>query len=234
MGRNLNWIGGLLTALYIGFMSYMISGRISELRDLQLNELGDFLAGAFGPVAFLWLVLGFLQQGEELRQGTKALLLQAEELKNSVAQQSIMAGAATEQIKAQQAALQMQQAEMDKQHQPVFEFTAGSRMSNSAGMVSASTVVRNSGKEIRDVHMVFDPAIGDVASRCIETLFSGHTLPFEFQFEWPKELVQGALLIRYIRLDGSKWLEIFNYSIKPDDPFVRMQRPIGGAPTRDL
>ncbi|NAO52177.1 hypothetical protein EZZ79_20770 [Pseudomonas syringae] len=62
-------------------------------------------------MAFLWLVLRYLQQGDglrlstralelqadELRQGTEALLLQAQELKNSVEQQSIMA-AATQQI----------------------------------------------------------------------------------------------------------------------------------------
>jgi hypothetical protein len=30
-----------------------------DLKQLSLNELGDFLAGAFGPLALFWLVLGF-------------------------------------------------------------------------------------------------------------------------------------------------------------------------------
>ncbi|MBF7686433.1 hypothetical protein I2F17_11440 [Acinetobacter sp. B10A] len=53
----------------------------------KLNEWGDYLAGAFSPLAFFWLVMGYLQQGKELQQNTKALELQAQELKNSVAEQ---------------------------------------------------------------------------------------------------------------------------------------------------
>lgn len=47
--------------------------------DLRPNEFGDFLAGTFAPLAFLWLVVGLLQQGQELR-------LQYQELKKSVDQ----------------------------------------------------------------------------------------------------------------------------------------------------
>jgi hypothetical protein len=50
---------------------------------MPANEVGDFLAGAFSPLAFAWLVLGFIQQGIELRQNSAALLLQAEELKSA-------------------------------------------------------------------------------------------------------------------------------------------------------
>ncbi|GAA5181415.1 hypothetical protein GCM10023345_04880 [Acinetobacter kookii] len=39
----------------------------------NLNSLGDFLAGIFAPVAFFWLILGYVQQGKQLDQNTKAL-----------------------------------------------------------------------------------------------------------------------------------------------------------------
>jgi hypothetical protein len=64
---------------------------LETLRQIPLNELGDFLAGAMGPIAILWLILGFLQQGDELR-------LQVEELKNSVEQQGKVAKAALDQL----------------------------------------------------------------------------------------------------------------------------------------
>jgi hypothetical protein len=51
------------------------------------NEWGDWAAGMFAPVAFFWLVLGYFQQGDELR-------LQAIELHESVRQQGVMASAA--------------------------------------------------------------------------------------------------------------------------------------------
>lgn len=87
MGRALAAIGIVLTLGYALFAWWLVGDRIQTLRSMDLNEVGDFLAGAFGPVAILWLVLGFFQQGIELRQGTDALRLQAKELSNSVEQQ---------------------------------------------------------------------------------------------------------------------------------------------------
>lgn len=61
---------------------------------LSLNELGDFLAGIFAPVAFFWLILGYIQQGKQLDQNTQALeqqeqalQLQIKEMRETVQQQ---------------------------------------------------------------------------------------------------------------------------------------------------
>ena len=45
----------------------LLNYAFSDSKALSLNEWGDFLAGAFGPIAFMWLVTGYLQQGKELR-----------------------------------------------------------------------------------------------------------------------------------------------------------------------
>jgi len=45
---------------------YIFFGHSSSLLD-NPNELGDFLAGFFSPLAFLWLVRGFYQQQDEIR-----------------------------------------------------------------------------------------------------------------------------------------------------------------------
>ncbi|WP_170417246.1 hypothetical protein [Ruegeria arenilitoris] len=101
-------IGGLPLAATFGFI---------KLAPLELNEVGDFLAGAFGPLAIFWLVLGFFQQGKELRASVEALKLQAEELKNSVDQQKAMVGVTQQQLKIDEAAFKensflRQEAEM--------------------------------------------------------------------------------------------------------------------------
>lgn len=101
MRKHLGAIGGALTVIYLTIMVVLVWNRAGTLLTMPLNEVGDFLAGAFGPVAFLWLVLGFLQQGDELRQGTEALNLQATELRNSVEQQKVMAQVATDRAQAQ-------------------------------------------------------------------------------------------------------------------------------------
>lgn len=75
----------VITVIYLWLIFYITD--LASFKKLELNEMGDFLAGGFAPLAFLWLVFGYLQQGEELKQNTEALKLQAQELKNSVEQQ---------------------------------------------------------------------------------------------------------------------------------------------------
>ena len=71
----------------------------------SLNELGDFLAGIFAPIAFFWLILGYIQQAKQLEQNTQALQqqehalqLQIEEMRESVKQQAESANLQYQQI----------------------------------------------------------------------------------------------------------------------------------------
>jgi len=72
--------------IYLFFIAiYTLIFALSEGENVMLssNELGDFLAGSFAPLAFLFLYLGYKQQGKELRQNTRALNIQAAELRIS-------------------------------------------------------------------------------------------------------------------------------------------------------
>ncbi|MGQ1348546.1 hypothetical protein ACT4VF_04445 [Acinetobacter baumannii] len=84
--------------LILGYSLVFIFGDPAKKVLLTSNELGDFLAGIFAPLAFLFLYLGYKQQGRELQQNTKALNLQAQELQNSVEQQRLLVAAATEDL----------------------------------------------------------------------------------------------------------------------------------------
>lgn len=83
------WVFWAVIAYLFLIVIYTILFAVSEGENILLssNELGDFLAGSFAPLAFLFLYLGYKRQGEELKQNTKALEKQAEELANSVAEQ---------------------------------------------------------------------------------------------------------------------------------------------------
>lgn len=100
-GQKAEWYAAYGTIIYIGIIIMVVGAKLEELFTLSLNELGDFLAGSFGPMAFLWLVLGYRQQGRELRLSSDALRLQAEELRNSVEQQTQLVMVGKEQIAAQ-------------------------------------------------------------------------------------------------------------------------------------
>lgn len=75
---------GVITSAYLSLFLVIIIARSRELFSLTLNEVGDFSAGIFAPLAFLWLVLGYRQQGQELRESSRALRVQSEELMKSV------------------------------------------------------------------------------------------------------------------------------------------------------
>lgn len=81
-------VGIGVTVIYVVALGIYAVVQRGPVLNMTPNEFGDALAGAASPLAFLWLVLGYLQQGDELRQNTDALRLQAEELKNSVKQQA--------------------------------------------------------------------------------------------------------------------------------------------------
>lgn len=85
--------GVILSAVYLVAMAIYVIAEWGNLLEMAPNEFGDFLAGAFGPLALGWLVCGYFQQGIELRQNTQALSLQVEELRNSVEQQAALARA---------------------------------------------------------------------------------------------------------------------------------------------
>lgn len=77
---------------------YLFSRSNGYSLPTSLNELGDFLAGIFAPIAFFWLILGYIQQGKQLDQNTtaleqqeRALQLQIDEMKESVQQQKELA-----------------------------------------------------------------------------------------------------------------------------------------------
>lgn len=162
MGRKLSWLGILITAAYALFWTWVLWGRLPEIKKLPLNELGDFLAGGFGPLAILWLILGFFQQGIELRQNSAALHLQAEELKNSVEQQKQMVEVARLEHDANLHALaferqKIQEAkeEASRAAQPRFLFAAAGSSTGGA-QSSWSWSLTNTGGECSDVRLTLD------------------------------------------------------------------------------
>ena len=73
---NLGWV---LTILwFVGIVCYFIFGDLKKPESF--NELGDALAGIVAPIAFLWLILGYRQQSQQLEQNSVAIKQQAKAL----------------------------------------------------------------------------------------------------------------------------------------------------------
>ncbi|OJK06370.1 hypothetical protein [Acinetobacter baumannii] len=88
------WVFIILTGCYFFILYNFFGITPDQVKTLPPNEIGDFLAGAFSPLAFLFLILGYLQntqalkmQSKELKASTDALNQQAIQLTKNVEEQ---------------------------------------------------------------------------------------------------------------------------------------------------
>lgn len=96
--RELDWRLFLAIAITIFWLlggSYYISSTIgwSQFLSQPLEALGSFLEGAFAPLAFLWLVVGYFLQQKELSRNTDAIQQQHVEMQRSSDQAELQAQA---------------------------------------------------------------------------------------------------------------------------------------------
>lgn len=141
----LAWI---LTILWLAFWGCYFFASDTE-GPLKANEVGDFLAGVTAPVAFFWLILGYFQQGEELRQNTEALKLQEYALKQQVEETRELVRITAEQAAATIGAHHFNQQMQVRQAQPHFVATGGSH-----GTAGSKLTVSNLGATITKVRTV--------------------------------------------------------------------------------
>ena len=108
------WLGLGLTGFWILLGMIYISTVVGwgNFAVSPLDDLGNFLEGAFAPLAFLWLVIGYFLQQKELEQNTDALRAQAIEIRRSAEQAIIQSKnlAASEMHARQEAFLQIAQS----------------------------------------------------------------------------------------------------------------------------
>ena len=156
-------IGIILTTIWmtmVGF--YLVNASVNPFA-LDPSQFGDFLAGAIGPVGILWIILGFWQQGDELRSSVRALELQSEELRHSVTQQKALVEVTRGQaeITERQADAQMEALGEERRARlvaslPKLEvYSAGGMSSGNRGL-KTNVFVENIGDDCSSVEMFVD------------------------------------------------------------------------------
>jgi hypothetical protein len=137
--------GVVVTLVYLGVIASQIWFRIPSFYTLTLNEVGDFLAGVLGPVSIFWLILGFKQQGDELKA-------QAREMNNSVREQKNLVENSAGQFQAMMESLELQRKTLALQHAPKVElYSALTFAADGKDMISF--LVMNYGHEAKSVEV---------------------------------------------------------------------------------
>ncbi|MDK1025399.1 MAG: hypothetical protein QGD92_14365, partial [Gammaproteobacteria bacterium] len=82
------WLGLVLTFTYLIIIGIYVSGVIGWQNFFRepIELVGSFLEGAFAPLAFLWLVIGYFLQKKELTLNTQAISKQNEVIRQSAEQ----------------------------------------------------------------------------------------------------------------------------------------------------
>ncbi|MEM7018483.1 MAG: hypothetical protein AAF512_14220 [Pseudomonadota bacterium] len=73
-------LGVCITLFWLGLLGFYISaqGGWGQFILMPPEEMGNFLGGAFAPLAFLWLVIGFFLQQKEITQNAEGIRIQAQ------------------------------------------------------------------------------------------------------------------------------------------------------------
>ncbi len=87
-------LGAVVTLGWITGGVFYFHLQPGNLREMQIDELGGFLEGAFAPLAFMWLVIGMFIQQKELADNTEVMrqsMLQAQQQAEAMAAMEINA-----------------------------------------------------------------------------------------------------------------------------------------------
>lgn len=188
MGSWRLWAGGIVSVLWIVGVVWLVCGRWTQLTSMELNALGDFFAGVFAPLAFLWLVLGYLQQGDELRLSTN-------ELSQSVIAQRDLARVSREQLNGERLFRAAEEAQRELSVRPLFRVMPGEiirspapsqvfDLLNAGGGVTDLIVVLR-GLQPMDTSLVNREALGcneRMSQLFVADLIEGKALKFEISF----------------------------------------------------
>lgn len=217
MNKRLGLVGTVVTLVYLGVLTLLTHERWPKLSTMDLNAVGDFLAGAFGPIAIVWLVLGFIQQGEELKLNTEALKLQADELRQSVAQQRRLVELNNE-----------EQAARREYAKPKFA-VQGRQLLRNAERTLVQLDVQNHGATTTDVRVSLDPQCvwGDLLSE--QVLREGDIRSQVLNFETGQpEVGNVRMSIDFVDAAGVKGVAAFQITLAwgTDGVSVIVQRAI--------
>lgn len=144
------YVGIVLTLCYFMGVFFVIV-RMDLNKVSSWNELGDFLAGVFSPVAFLWLIVGYLQQQSELSNNTKQLKLQAEELNNSVQQAAELNSLTKQQIEINLKAMKEASDKYRLSILPIINIQGLSFSKSSSGFIVYNIEFKNTGATGKEV-----------------------------------------------------------------------------------
>lgn len=206
---HLLFFGGVIVSiLYLAAMGTYAWSVWSLMIKMSPDEFATFLSGAFAPLAFLWLVLGFRQQGDELQNSARALWLQGEELRNSVEQQRQLVEVSREQLSAEYSARLKGEEDADRAAQPQLMLVSGGG-SYSGPRRSLGLRLSNAGPNCSDVKITANGK--EATSRSLFT--EGAEISFSLDYAAPEDVEPLTVDISYNDRRGNRRMQSWSVPV---------------------
>jgi hypothetical protein len=174
-------IAFVATVIWMIFVTCVLYADWSRFQELELNAKGDFLAGFISPAVFLWLIIGYFQQGEELQQNTEALRIQGDELRNAVSEYKALVEATKRQVELMEHEQKERREREIRLAQMVPRYVGGS--SNTQGSFRTHNLkIINMGHSVTEVTISCSVLGTSLAPGYLPHFDSGKEHVFTFQF----------------------------------------------------
>ena len=232
MRSGLFLFGIAATAVWLAAGVYLMMAKGDRSNLPKPNEWGDIFAGLAAPVAFLWLVLGFLQQGRELQLSTRALELQVAELKSSVEQQQALVKVTREQMEANLQEIERAKQKETEEARPKFVVRNDGWHSAPDGPVYNFTL-SNEGGPVFGLGISIEPKTTNSPQHYLPAFSKGeHTkMPMQFGQKFPESGVN--ITFRYTDergVEGEQYHRIVEVETAGKKRLMFI-RPVPGSPT---
>lgn len=214
MDQHLRRIGFGITAVYMLLVAKYSCLHYSDIISLTPENIGNFLGGVFGPLALAWLILGFYQQGIELKQNTEALRLQVQELAESVKQQTELVAVTREQVHAADAALEFERKRYHKEIQPELKIVEDIRHFREGEIIGLSLKMANMGHKARNIVISFDPPSTNYSPTELGIWESSSAQSIEWGIDRPiSPITTGIIMFLYQDQSGMRHKQRFKWTL---------------------
>jgi len=203
------FVGGILVSIaYVVGLGLYSASVWTAMLAMKPDEFATFLSGIFAPLAFLWLVLGFRQQGDELQNSARALWLQGEELRNSVEQQRQLVEVSREKLASEMADRVRLEDDAERAAQPQLIMPPGGG-SYSGEQRSLRLVVVSSGPTCSGVNLLVN---GEVATKATILPEAGR-METTMEYGSPVDVEAVTVAVEYTDLRGNRRQQSFHVPV---------------------
>ncbi|WP_335958109.1 hypothetical protein [Acinetobacter bereziniae] len=182
------WFFIIFTIIYFLVLNRFFDVSLDKIKALEPNALGDFLAGTFSPLAFLFLILGYLQTNKSLGQNTEA-----------ISQQAIALQQQAESLKQQAKALDTQIAELQLANESYQRQVEEMEKSVEAQQNMFLLAQKQFEKNLEDERQLNSPRIDLIAENY------KHKKTYNDEYEFDMTIINQGISLKSFKIKSSYW-----------------------------